>query len=98
MFGLGHTEIIVIFLALLLIFGGKKLPELARGLGKGIREFKKATNELEKDVDVSGEIEDNSSSQNQHKYSSVYEYSSLCPVVLKLTNNSRSSVHIRFRN
>ncbi len=65
MFGLGHTEIIVIFLALLLIFGGKKLPELARGLGKGIREFKKATNELEKDVDVSGEIEDNSSSQNQ---------------------------------
>jgi len=65
MFGIGHTELIVILFALLLIFGGKKLPELAKGLGKGIREFKKATKELERDVDVSGDIEENSSSKNQ---------------------------------
>ncbi|PJD95143.1 MAG: twin-arginine translocase TatA/TatE family subunit [Parachlamydia sp.] len=40
MFGTG--EIIVIFCVILLLFGGKRLPELARSLGKGIREFKKA--------------------------------------------------------
>jgi len=52
MFGLGTQEIIILFLALLLIFGGKKLPELAKGLGKGIREFKKATKEIEDDFNV----------------------------------------------
>ena len=61
MFGIGHTEIIILFLALLLLFGGKKLPELARGLGRGIKEFKKATREIEKDIDVSGDLEDDSS-------------------------------------
>jgi len=39
-FGLGGPEIAVIVLALLLLFGGKKIPELMRGLGKGVREFK----------------------------------------------------------
>ena len=42
---LGSAEIIVILCAILLLFGGKKLPELARSLGKGIREFKKAATE-----------------------------------------------------
>jgi sec-independent protein translocase protein TatA len=45
MFGLGITEMVVIFGALLLLFGGRKLPELATGLGEGIRNFKKAMNE-----------------------------------------------------
>ena len=45
--GLGPWEIIIIFIVILLVFGGKKLPELARGLGKGIKEFKKAQKELE---------------------------------------------------
>ncbi len=40
--GLGPTELLVIFFVIILLFGGKKLPELAKGLGKGIREFKKA--------------------------------------------------------
>ena len=44
MFGsLGATEIILICLLVLLIFGGKKIPEMMRGLGTGMREFKKAT-------------------------------------------------------
>ena len=44
-------EMLVIFLAILLLFGGKKIPELMRGLGKGISEFKKGKNEIEKDLD-----------------------------------------------
>ena len=45
MFDFGPTEIILIIVALLLLFGGKKLPELAQGIGKGIKEFKKAVKE-----------------------------------------------------
>lgn len=44
---LGTWEIILIILIILLIFGGKKLPELARGLGKGVKEFQKAKDEIE---------------------------------------------------
>jgi sec-independent protein translocase protein TatA len=40
---LGPTEIILILAVLLLLFGGKKIPELMRGLGQGMREFKKAS-------------------------------------------------------
>lgn len=47
--GLGGTEVLLIVLVLLLFFGGKKLPELARGLGKGIREFKDASSGIDKD-------------------------------------------------
>jgi len=43
--GLGGWEILLIIMVLLIFFGAKKIPELARGLGKGIREFKDATNE-----------------------------------------------------
>ncbi len=42
MFGLGPTELLLIVLVLLLLFGGRKIPELMRGLGSGIREFKRA--------------------------------------------------------
>lgn len=43
--GLGGPEVIVIFAVLLLLFGGSKLPELAKGLGKSIKEFKNASRE-----------------------------------------------------
>ena len=43
---LGPWEIFFIFLAILLLFGGKKIPEVARGLGKGLNEFKKAKDEI----------------------------------------------------
>ena len=50
MFGLGPTEIVVILLVILLLFGAKKLPEFARGLGKGIKEFKKASSDIKDEV------------------------------------------------
>jgi len=52
---LGGQELIIIALALLLLFGGKKIPELMRGLGKGIREFKDAQNNEEPESKVKEE-------------------------------------------
>ena len=51
MFGsLGATEIILIIVAIVLLFGAKKIPELAQGIGKGMKEFKKAVKEVEDDI------------------------------------------------
>ena len=47
---LGGWEIVLILAVVLILFGAKKLPELARGLGQGIREFKKATHEVTDEV------------------------------------------------
>jgi sec-independent protein translocase protein TatA len=49
--GLGGWEILLIVLVLLIFFGAKKIPELARGLGKGIREFKEATSEIKDEIE-----------------------------------------------
>jgi sec-independent protein translocase protein TatA len=48
----GGGEWIIIFLAILLLFGGKKIPELMKGIGQGIREFKKAANDSEVGKDI----------------------------------------------
>ena len=48
--GIGTPEMMLILLAVLLLFGGKKLPELARGLGKGIREFKDASDGVKREI------------------------------------------------
>jgi sec-independent protein translocase protein TatA len=56
MFGnLGATEIILIVIAILILFGAKKIPEFAKGIGKGMKEFKKAVKEVEDDI----KLEDN---------------------------------------
>jgi sec-independent protein translocase protein TatA len=55
MFGnIGATEIILILLVVLIFFGAKKIPELAQGLGKGLREFRKAAREIQDDVEKDG--------------------------------------------
>ena len=47
---LGVTEIVLIALVVLLFFGGKKIPELMKGLGKGVKSFKEGVNGIEKDI------------------------------------------------
>ena len=56
---LGPWEIALVILGIIILFGGKKLPELARGLGLGLREFKKAKDEITDEVkNVTNEVED----------------------------------------
>ena len=62
MFGIGTQEIIFIILIVLLFFGGKKIPELMKGIGKGVRSFKDGMNGIEKELDVK---ENNSSTKNE---------------------------------
>ena len=50
LFSLGGPEIILVVLVVLLLFGAKKIPELARGMGKGIREFKEASKEIQQEI------------------------------------------------
>lgn len=52
LFSLGGGEIILVLALVLILFGAKKLPELAKGLGQGIKEFKKATTEVTEEVEA----------------------------------------------
>ena len=67
---IGGPEMILIFLVVLLLFGGKKLPELARGLGKGLREFKDASDgikrEIHNNINSVNEAADQIKSEVQH--------------------------------
>ena len=49
--GLGMQEVLLITLVVLLFFGGKKIPELMKGLGKGVRSFKEGINNMEKEIE-----------------------------------------------
>ncbi|MBQ6201933.1 MAG: twin-arginine translocase TatA/TatE family subunit [Prevotella sp.] len=64
LFGLGMQEILVIALIVLLLFGGKKIPELMKGLGKGVKSFKEGMNEV---TDMSQESGDRSQESGDKK-------------------------------
>lgn len=49
--GIGMQEVLLLALVVLLFFGGKKIPELMKGIGKGVRSFKDGMNNVEKDID-----------------------------------------------
>ena len=76
MFGMGPWELFLVFVAILLLFGAKRLPEIAQGMGKGIREFKKAmkdtTDEIKGSLDdadkpnSAGKVQDNRSRDDNH--------------------------------
>lgn len=57
MWNLGFPEIVVIFVVALLVFGPRKLPELGRSLGKGLSEFKRASNELKRTWEEEVQVE-----------------------------------------
>src|SRR6266576_3209691 len=62
LFNLGGGEIILILALILILFGAKKLPELAKGLGQGIKEFKKATKEVTDEIQSAASVDDSYSS------------------------------------
>lgn len=62
---IGTPEIILIAAIVLLLFGGKKIPELMRGLGKGVRSFKEGINDIQQEIEKTDEKHD-SSDQDSH--------------------------------
>lgn len=61
MFGLGGTELLILFVVILLVFGPSQIPKMARGLGQAMREFRKAQREISDEM----KAEDNSSSSTK---------------------------------
>ena len=60
----GTWEIVLIVLVILLLFGGKKIPELMKGLGKGVKSFKQGMNEVEKEIK---ELDEEDSKKEENK-------------------------------
>ena len=54
---IGTPEILLIVLAILILFGAKKIPDFAKGLGKGMKEFKKAIKEVEEDINLTDDVD-----------------------------------------
>jgi len=67
MFGMGPWELLLIFLAILLLFGAKRLPEIAQGLGKGIKEFRKSMRETTEELKGSLDVEANDAANSKPK-------------------------------
>jgi sec-independent protein translocase protein TatA len=62
LFNLGAPEIILVLLVILVLFGAKKIPDMMQGLGKGIKEFKKATRDIESEITNTTNSDDKKSS------------------------------------
>lgn len=54
---IGAGEIVIVALVVLLLFGGKKIPELMKGIGKGVRSFQDGMKEIEKDIDLDADTD-----------------------------------------
>lgn len=58
--GLSTTEVVIIFVIILLLFGAKRIPDLMKGIGKGIRSFKEGMNDVKEEIDRPVDSKDNS--------------------------------------
>ena len=67
MFGIGTQEILLILLIVLLLFGGKKIPELMKGLGKGVKSFRDGMNGVENPDTVAGDKKEQGVKEEQAK-------------------------------
>ena len=67
MFGIGAPELIIIAVIALLIFGPSKLPELGKTLGKGLREFKKASSDLKEQINPLNDINEHDADKPEHE-------------------------------
>jgi len=66
LFSVGPWEVILIFAVIILLFGGKKIPELMRGLGKGVKAFKSGLQDVEGDLkDIKKDIEESDSKKSE---------------------------------
>ncbi|MCC5914475.1 MAG: twin-arginine translocase TatA/TatE family subunit [Balneolaceae bacterium] len=65
---IGGLEIAIIVLVILLLFGAKRIPELARGIGQGIQEFRKASDDIKKEIEHGKkDVSDTTRSENKEK-------------------------------
>lgn len=69
---LGTTELIVILVVVLLLFGGRKIPELMHGIGKGVRSFKKGMNEIEEEINAPVSKNEDRKRKKGNNYSIVH--------------------------
>ena len=67
MFGMGPWELALVFLVILLLFGAKRLPDIAHGLGKGIREFKSAVKDTQNEIKTGMEDSDKKGNSGNNK-------------------------------
>ena len=65
--GIGTTEVIIIAVIVLVFFGAKRIPELARGLGQGIKEFRQASRDIKKEIEDSSRDIDSAINSEENK-------------------------------
>ena len=65
--GIGGTEILLLFLLVLILFGAKRIPEIAQGLGRGIKDFKKAVSDTQKEINDLGVTDSSKTGRNEKK-------------------------------
>lgn len=73
MLGVGGGELVMIFLVILVLFGAKRIPELARGMGQGMNEFKKASDDLKKEFNKVQQETFSATSSSERKRKEVKE-------------------------